>query len=120
MLSRFGPRGIPPENPWTRVMSSPYAALFLRPPSAYQAWRARIRVWAAEIRDRRPPHLDAAPEAVVAAGLLCQVVDTLDMLGPARAEKCGLEKRFSQLLEKLRLLRVRPPPCDARTRVGMK
>jgi hypothetical protein len=89
-------------------MASPYAVI-LRQPTADDLWRARLRVWGAEVRDRQPPHRDAAPDAVFAAGLLCRVLDDLDALGPRRAEKCGLKKTCGQLLEKLRLLRVRPP-----------
>ncbi len=89
-------------------MASPYPVI-LREPTADVIWRARLRVWAAAIRDRQSPHHDATPDAVFAAGLLCRVFDDLDVLGPTRAEKCGLKETCGQLLEKLRLLRVRPP-----------
>jgi hypothetical protein len=89
-------------------MASPYP-MILREPTSDDFWRARLRVWAAAIRDQDSPHTDATPDAVFAAGLLCRVLDEVDVLGPAKAEKCGLKKTCGQLLEKLRLLRVRPP-----------
>jgi hypothetical protein len=89
-------------------MASPYPAI-LREPTADDFWRARLRIWAAAIRDRKSPHRDAPPDAILAAGMLCRVLDDMDVLGPTRAEKCGLKKTCGQLLEKLRMVQVRPP-----------
>lgn len=89
-------------------MASSYPVI-LREPTSDDFWRARLRVWAAAIRDLEWPHHDATPDAVFAACLLCRVLDDVDALGATKAEKCGLKQTCGQLLEKLRLLRVRPP-----------
>ena len=70
-------------------MSAPYAVI-LRQPSRDDLRNAILRVWAADVRDRRPPYQEASPAAALLAGVLCRVLNTSDWLIKSGRPHCGL------------------------------
>jgi hypothetical protein len=89
-------------------MSRPYAVI-LRQLSRDDFSDAIWRVWAADVRDRRPPHQEASPAAAALAGVLCRVLDASDDLRKNGRPHCGLGETRKQLLDKLLALGVQPP-----------
>jgi hypothetical protein len=84
--------------------------------SPEEAAPARWRVWAAEERDRRPPHDSAQPDAARQADTLCRLLDAWGPLARRAARPDGpanlaepLEVNVLMLVGWLVLAGVRPP-----------
>jgi hypothetical protein len=86
-------------------------APILRPaqPTAEAIAHARLRVWAADVRDRKPPHEAASPDVVTWAATLCRVLDTLDGLRRTGRAQHGLDISAEMLLPRLADAGWRPP-----------
>lgn len=86
------------------------------PVTPEEAALARWRVWAADVRDRRPPHERVHPDAPRQAETLCRLLDAWPALAkragrddaPANLAE-GLEGSVLMLVGWLILAGVRPP-----------
>jgi hypothetical protein len=86
-------------------------APILRParPTAEAVAHARLRVWAADVRDCKPPYEAASPGVVAWAAALCRVLDTLDALRRTGRAQQGLDISTEMLLARLADAGWRPP-----------
>ncbi|HTU21908.1 MAG TPA: hypothetical protein VMG10_27970 [Gemmataceae bacterium] len=89
-------------------MPVPHAVIH-RQPSRDDLKNALLRVWAADVRDRRPPHQEAPSAASVLAGMHCHILDASDNLFKSGRPHCDLGKTRQQLLDKLLDLGVQSP-----------
>ena len=85
-------------------------APILRPaqPTPEAIAHARLRVWAADVRDGKPPYKADAAAAVWAAAL-CRVLDIIDSLRQARRDRQDLHVTVDMLLARLAECGLRPP-----------
>jgi hypothetical protein len=86
-------------------------APILRPaqPTAEAIAHARLRVWAADVRDCKPPYEAASPSVVAWAAALYRVLDTLDGLRRTGRAQQGLDVSAELLLARLADAGWRPP-----------
>jgi hypothetical protein len=70
---------------------------------------AALRIWAAAVRDRQPPHQHAGDDCVRLAQTLAHVLDLLDARRRHGQDLLGLETTAKMLLDKLRERHLTPP-----------
>lgn len=79
------------------------------PLSAADVRHALLRVWAAAVRDRQPPHQRVAEAATCLAGSLCFVLDLWDARRRRGETLTGSDRTVARLLEALRKQGLVPP-----------
>jgi hypothetical protein len=70
---------------------------------------ALLRVWAAQVRDRKPPHQLAKDDAVKQATALCSLLDLLDGRRRQGRDVRAIEETVRMVLEGLRARGCKPP-----------
>ena len=83
-------------------MSARHARLDLDRPSDEDVRHVRLRCFAADVRDRRPPHELAGDDAVRLAKALCYVLDTLEARRHEGKSLLGLDETVRMLVDGLK------------------
>jgi hypothetical protein len=83
-------------------MSARHARIDLDRPTDEEVRHARLRCFAADVRDRRAPYQLAGDDAVRLAKALCDVLDTLESRRREGKSLLGLDETVRMLVDGLR------------------